>query len=234
MYLKEISVPIPFHMGKIVIRKEKTVQMELSREYSSETQDSRVVRKTIGQVVPLFEDQMYPNENYFALVKNDVPKEIRDPFLLRCAKKRERAQLKKDPAAMQRRVSDGVEYLKEKGKKMAAGGKGTKEGPGEKREWYIRDLHDLSYAMQVFNDLYGLMEVWSEKHPDSIIAGYKVKMFNRILEELKGTLPDHRIVQSLELIEEPRMEKDEDGVFAIVYKRKNGGYGMISATDTED
>ena len=28
--------------------------------------------------------------------------------------------------------------------------------------------------------------------------------------------------------------EDEDGTFAIVYLRKNGGYGMISAADTED
>ncbi len=28
--------------------------------------------------------------------------------------------------------------------------------------------------------------------------------------------------------------EDEDGVFAIVYKRKNGGYGLICASDAED
>ena len=28
--------------------------------------------------------------------------------------------------------------------------------------------------------------------------------------------------------------EQEDGVFAIVYKRKNGGYGLISASDTEE
>ena len=28
--------------------------------------------------------------------------------------------------------------------------------------------------------------------------------------------------------------QDDDGMFAIVYKRKNGGYGMISAADTEE
>lgn len=54
--------------------------MELDREYSSETQNSRVRRRTIGKVVPLFADRMYPNENYFALVPNTVPREIRDPF----------------------------------------------------------------------------------------------------------------------------------------------------------
>ena len=28
--------------------------------------------------------------------------------------------------------------------------------------------------------------------------------------------------------------QEEDGVFAIVYKRRSGGYGLISATDTEE
>ena len=55
MYLEDITVPIPFEQGKIIIRNEKTVQMELEREYSSATQNSRVRRRTIGKVVPLFQ-----------------------------------------------------------------------------------------------------------------------------------------------------------------------------------
>jgi len=29
-------------------------------------------------------------------------------------------------------------------------------------------------------------------------------------------------------------DQDEDNAFAVVYKRKNGGYGLISATDAQD
>ena len=215
MYLKDITVPIPFGQGKIIIRNGKTVQLELDREYSSETQDSRVRRRTIGQVVPLFSDQMYPNENYFALVPNTVPREIRDPFLTRCAKKREIAELKKDPAAMQRRVSRGVEYLKEKGKQISLAAPEPEQKDSEKKKWYIRDHHDLAYAMQVFDDLYLVVETCAEKHPDRVFAGYKVEMINRILNELKITLKEHLIIQDLDLIEEPRKVTDENGVTTL-------------------
>ena len=215
MYLKEITVPIPFEQGKIVIRNEKTVQMELDREYSSETQNSRVRRRTIGKVVPLFADRMYPNENYFALVPNTVPREIRDPFLTRCAKKREIAELKKDPAAMQRRVSNGVQYLKEKGKQLSPADQNQEQKSPDEKKWYVRDHHDLAYIMQVFNDIYLLLETYTEKRPEGIFAGHKVKMINKILNELKITLKDHLIIQDLELIEEPRKVTDENGVTTL-------------------
>ena len=149
MYLKEITVPIPFEQGKIVIRNEKTVQMELDREYSSETQNSRVRRRTIGKVVPLFADRMYPNENYFALVPNTVPREIRDPFLMRCAKKKEIAELKKDPAAMQRRVSNGVQYLKEKGKQLSPE---DLTGEADRRKVYVETGIESDYYIEVLSD----------------------------------------------------------------------------------
>ncbi len=218
MYLKDITVPIPFEQGRIVIRREKAVEMELSRTYSEEIKSSRVRRKVIGQIAPLYTDRMYPNENYFALVKNDVPAEIRDAFLLRCAKKQEIDELKKDPAAMQQRLSAGIQYLKEKGIKAAK--ERMNEGNSSlvmpvPAPWYITDEHDLNYVMKVFSDLYSMMEAYAMKHPDSITAPYKVRMFNRILNELKMTLPDHRAIQGLELIEEPVTEKSADGTSVL-------------------
>ena len=154
-------------------------------------------------------------KNYFALVPNTVSREVRDPFLMRCAKKKEMAKLKKDPAAMQRRVSNGVEYLKEKGRRISPADQDPEQKPPEEKKWYVRDHHDLAYIIQVFNDLYLLLETYAEKHPDRIFAGYKVKTINRILNELKITLKDHLIIQDLDLIEEPRKVTDENGVTTL-------------------
>ena len=113
MFLKEYMVDIPFNTEKVVIRREKSVTIEVARTYSSETQNSRVKRVTIGQVVPLFPGKMYPNENYFSLVvPNSVPEDVRDDFLCRCERQRELAELKKDPERMMRQVEAGIRFLK--------------------------------------------------------------------------------------------------------------------------
>ena len=75
----------------------------------------------------------------------------------------------------------------------------------------ISEILDLEYLMKVFRDLYDLLELQAHKNPNGIVDEYQVKMFNRILDELKQTLPDHRILQCLEFIEEPREETGEDG-----------------------
>ena len=235
MYLKEYAVDIPFDTGKVVIRKEKWVTLETERTYRSETQDTRVKRITIGQVVPLFPGKMYPNENYFSLVvPNSVPEEIRDDFLRRCERKRELAELKKDPERMMRQVEAGIRFLKEEGRKIRMeqgkvpenpeGGVGLEDtetagtgmartetggsGTGsDEKFWFITDAHELEYVMKVFGDLYNLMEVYTSRNPKDTLDGYKAVMFNRILEELKLTMPEHRILQGLELIAAP----GEDG-----------------------
>ena len=229
MFLKNYTVDIPYDQGKIVIRNEKRVELELERRYSKETQDTRVSRRTIGLVVPLFPGKMYPNENYFALVPNSVPEEIRDAFLRRCARRREIAALKKDPETTMRRVSAAIQYLKEEGRRISMEAKEQEQkmrladaiaqysaengGAGEEKKeeqkfWFITNEHELEYAMKVFSDLYSLMESYTVRNPKDELDEYKVAMFNRILEELKLTMPQHRILQQLELIRGPGEEED--------------------------
>ena len=119
MILKDYAVNSPFDLGGIVVKREKWVEMETERTYPEGKKGSRVKRVTIGQVVPLFPGKMYPNENYFSLVvPNSVPEEIRDDFLRRCERKRELAELKKDPERMMRQVEAGIRFLKEEGRKI--------------------------------------------------------------------------------------------------------------------
>ena len=207
LYLKEIKVPIPFDQYRIVIRNGKAVQLELNRSYSSETKDSRVTRKTIGQVVPLYTGMMYPNEHYFALIKNNVPEEIRDAFLMKCARQRERAALQKDPEAMMKKVNESINFLKKEGTAHGGG----QEKDDDEKIWYIKDEHDLEYALDVFNDLYELTEGYASRYPNVALDPFKVKMFNKILEELKLTLSRSGPIQQLELIPEPRLERDRFG-----------------------
>ena len=63
----------------------------------------------------------------------------------------------------------------------------------------------------VFTDLYDLMEAYAARNPNAVLEPYKVRMFNRILKELKLTLPESGPLQGLELIPEPTEEEGEDG-----------------------
>ena len=230
MYLKDYMVDIPYETKKIVIRNEKRVEFEVGRIYSQGQKITKVSRKTIGQLVPLFPGKMYPNENYFALVPNNVPEEIRDAFLRRCAHRREIAELKKNPEAIMRRVSAGIQFLKEEGRRIsmeiheeqeqkmsladaiaqysAENGDTDEQKSEEQKFWFITNEHELEYAMKVFSDLYSLMESYTVRNPKDELDEYKVEMFNRILEELKLTMPQHRILQQLELIRGPGEEED--------------------------
>lgn len=63
--------------------------------------------------------------------------------------------------------------------------------------------------------------------------------FNIVREKrfsIKPMMPEEAILQMDLLGHEfyAFRNEDEDGAFAIVYRRKSGGYGLISASDTED
>ena len=101
-FLKEMTVAIP---EKAIIRNEKRVEYELERTYSSDTKDSRVVRRMIGKVDPVNPGRMFPNEMYFQLFpENEVPEEVRDEFLRGCEIKRQMSAIRNDPD----RIIEGV------------------------------------------------------------------------------------------------------------------------------
>ena len=82
--------------------------------------------------------------------------------------------------------------------------------------WFISDERDLDYLMRVFRDLYDMMEGYAEKNPGGVVGEFKVEMFNSILEDLKGVLPDHQIIQCLDLLQKPEWKEDEDGDVVLV------------------
>ena len=101
-FLKEMTVSIP---EKAIIRNAKRVEYELERIYSSETKDSRVIRRVIGKVDPVNPGRMFPNEMYFQLFpENEVPEEVRDEFLRGCEIKRQMREVRSDPD----RIIEGV------------------------------------------------------------------------------------------------------------------------------
>ncbi len=59
-YLKSNPVPIPLDRGPVVIRRETTVEYEISRTYSTKTKNSKVQRRVIGRVDPSHPGMMFP------------------------------------------------------------------------------------------------------------------------------------------------------------------------------
>ena len=83
--------------------------------------------------------------------------------------------------------------------------------------------------MKVFRDLYEMMENYAGKNPGGVVDEYKVKMFNQILTELKKTLPDHQVIQWLELLEEPEWEEDEETHELVLKGATNSDAVMLLA-----
>ena len=199
-------------------------------------------RRTIGKIDPFFPGRMFPNESYFELIENDVPEEVRETFLMHCRWKRQLAELKKDPEAMMREVTKGLKILKERSKaymeenvnmeKQNENGHNNdpeKGIEGEGKYWFISDEYDLEYLMKVFRDLYEMMENYAGKNPGGVVDEYKVKMFNQILTELKKTMPDHQVIQWLELLEEPEWEEDEETHELVLKGATNSDAMMLLA-----
>lgn len=206
-YLSSCTVDIPYDKGPVTVRDGKSVRYELERVYSPETQDSRVKRCVIGKVDPVNRGRMFPNENYFRFFPdNTVPEEIREDFLRKCEYHREKERIMKDPDEMVRMVTEGMKMLLMEGKETGKEGMcGMKNG----------NASDYMIIREVFEKLYYYMDTLAEKAPNETVNLFKARKINEILEEFRGCIGEEGMGRYLQLVDEPREEKDEKGNITV-------------------
>ena len=185
-YLREITVPIPWDQGHIVIRRGDTVEYQLDRTYESEDKSTRVQRKVIGKVDPVQPGRMFPNEFYFELFPdNEVPEEVRDEFLRECAIKRQMHVIRQSPEEIVDNVIKGLDQL------------------GGIRPECFNEEDGMSYTMlrRVFDEIYYAVEELAGKFPNEVIVPFKIERINEVLEALRGSIDDDIIKSFLRLID---------------------------------
>ena len=210
-YLKELTVPIP-EDRLAVIRRGKSVEYETDRTYSPETKNTRVVRRVIGKVDPVNPGRMFPNETYFQLFpENEVPEEVRDEFLRGCGIKRQMQTIRRNPEEIIEGVVNGLSELRTSGCNAGDGSLVPHSCNCEKPSPCSTRV-PFGYVMlrRLFDDIYYAIEELASKYPNEVMAPYKVKQINEVLEKIRGNVQDEGIRPYLRLIEEPE-ETGEDG-----------------------
>ena len=214
-YLKSMTVPVPLDQGPVVIRKQKTVEYELGRKYSSKTRDSRVRRCVIGKIDPADKHRMFPNENYFRMFPNNpVPESIRYDFLRECAVKREMAKLKKDPIELAIRLEQGLQQLKKEGEMISmeennhtemneSNETGKADEANESNGWAIKNPRDFNIMKEMFDYTVSIIGELAMKYPNEVVDGYKVQLINEVLAEIRACYYDENLCQFLRLIDNP-------------------------------
>ena len=217
-YLKELTVPIP-EDKLVVIRKGKSVEYETDRIYSPETKNTRVVRRVIGKVDPVNPGRMFPNETYFQLFpENKVPAEVRDEFLRGCEIKRQMQTIRRNPEEIIEGVVNGLSELggfpqgnahaprPDSGSRTARVSAQTPFGHSSNE----KTDNQLNYVMlrRLFDDIYYSIEELASKYPNEVIAPFKVKQINEVLEEIRKNVDDEGIRPYLRLVEEPEIAEE--------------------------
>ena len=210
-YLKELTVPIP-EDRLAVIRRGKSVEYETDRTYSPETKNTRVVRRVIGKVDPVNPGRMFPNETYFQLFpENEVPEEVRDEFLRGCGIKRQMQTIRRNPEEIIEGVVNGLSELRTS-RCNAGDGSLVPHSCNCEKPSPCSTRASFGYVMlrRLFDDIYYAIEELASKYPNEVMAPYKVKQINEVLEKIRGNVQDEGIRPYLRLIEEPE-ETGEDG-----------------------
>ena len=210
-FLKEMTVAIP---EKAIIRNEKRVEYELERTYSSDTKDSRVVRRMIGKVDPVNPGRMFPNEMYFQLFpENEVPEEVRDEFLRGCEIKRQMQEIRRSPDEIVDRVINGLSELRDDGRNVGDGSESEGFPVALRTSFGFHEKSSLNYVIlrRLFDDVYYAIEELASKYPNEVIVPFKVKQINEVLKEIRKNVDDEGILQYLRLVEEPEEMVDKEG-----------------------
>ena len=71
----------------------------------------------------------------------------------------------------------------------------------------------MSYILlrRLFDDVYYSVEELAGKYPNEVMASYKVKQINEVLEEIRKNVEDGGILPYLRLIDEPEETIDKEG-----------------------
>ena len=187
-YLREITVPIPWDQGHVVIRRGETIEYQLDRTYDSEDKSTRVQRKVIGKVDPVQLGRMFPNEAYFELFPdNEVPKEIRDEFLRECEIKRQMRVVRRSPEEIVDNVVRGMEELNARAFRSPSRSFGLDQD-------MLTEDEKMNYAMlrRVFDEMYYAIEELAGKYPNEVIVPFKVERINEVLEALRESIKQER------------------------------------------
>ena len=170
-----------------------------------------MTRRVIGKVDPVNPGRMFPNEMYFQLFpENEVPEEVRDEFLRGCEIKRQMQEIRRSPEEIIEGVVNGLSELGAGGRNVGDGSLVPHSCNCEKPSPCSEQ--SLSYVLlrRLFDDIYYAIEELASKYPNEVIAPFKVKQINEVLEEIRKNVDDKGILSYLRLIEEPE-ETGEDG-----------------------
>ena len=71
----------------------------------------------------------------------------------------------------------------------------------------------MSYILlrRLFDDVYYAVEELAGKYPNEVMASYKVKQINEVLEEIRKNVEDGGMLPYLRLIDEPEETIDKEG-----------------------
>ena len=207
-YMKEMTVPIPDDR-RVVIRREKTVEYEIDRNRSEDKGDTRVTRRVIGKVDPVNLGRMFPNEMYFQLFpENEVPEEVRDEFLRGCEIKRRMQEIRRSPEEIIEGVVNGLSELGAGGRNVGDGSLVPHSCNCEKPSPCSEKSLNYVILRRLFDDIYYAIEELASKYPNEVIAPFKVKQINEVLEEIRKNVDDEGILPYLRLIEEPGITEE--------------------------